>query len=532
MNTRQLLLALILVAAIGVAVGVATGTGTIEDVQSPPTPEPMGAVEDLDLHGGGESTLLGLSTEETDGGTLATGDDDDDGSVDDTTGELDDAVNEEDDDSADGATEDDDDAADDTTDDTTDTIDDTTDETTDSVDDTTDETADSVDETTDDSTDTVDDTTDETTDTIDDTTNETTDTVDQTTDDTEDSIVETTNATTDTTDETTDGTADTVEESGNETNMAADPTNVTTDIEDGDTDETPSTIENSTTDFVDGTAVDRGSNGVDDASIDDSEPDDESTADDVTDDSVVTPSDVPTSEGSTVAIGAIVAAVGLAAVRTGQFAGVSAGASPASTWLQIRSAWTFVREAVDWPRYLPAFYNRFDDTDPLENETRRRLYEEIELEPGISLAELDERTDCSRSTIRYHVRVLSRETMLESALVFGNRRLVATEGEPATDDSPSSTLTARAAVRDETLRDVLEAIADTEDATGVRLADRLDRDPSTVAHHLERLENAELVDRDSEGRTVVNRLTPGAWNALAVDEDHSSVDGSDGDDHD
>jgi DNA-binding MarR family transcriptional regulator len=51
--------------------------------------------------------------------------------------------------------------------------------------------------------------------------------------------------------------------------------------------------------------------------------------------------------------------------------------------------------------------------------------------------------------------------------------------------------------------------------SGRDVAAALDRDSGTVSHHLSRLEEDGLVERDRDGRSIVNRLTPTAEAALA-----------------
>ena len=76
-----------------------------------------------------------------------------------------------------------------------------------------------------------------------------------------------------------------------------------------------------------------------------------------------------------------------------------------------------------------------------------------------------------------------------------------------------------AALDDEGTAEVLHALARLGASHGGRLADELDRDASTVSHHLSRLEDAGLVEREREGRAVVNRLAPEVRAMLRGDED-------------
>jgi DNA-binding transcriptional ArsR family regulator len=62
---------------------------------------------------------------------------------------------------------------------------------------------------------------------------------------------------------------------------------------------------------------------------------------------------------------------------------------------------------------------------------------------------------------------------------------------------------------------VLVTLAKEGDASVSTIADALDRDPSTVSHHLSRLEEDGLVERERDGRSKVNRLAPATEAALA-----------------
>lgn len=61
---------------------------------------------------------------------------------------------------------------------------------------------------------------------------------------------------------------------------------------------------------------------------------------------------------------------------------------------------------------------------------------------------------------------------------------------------------------------VLEAVARLEPTSGSELAATLDRDPSTVSHHLSRLADAGLVKRERDGPALHNSLAPEARPAL------------------
>ncbi|SEO77945.1 Helix-turn-helix domain-containing protein [Halogranum amylolyticum] len=137
------------------------------------------------------------------------------------------------------------------------------------------------------------------------------------------------------------------------------------------------------------------------------------------------------------------------------------------------------------------------DGERFDNEVRSTVFRTIVDSPGTYVAALAEETDIPRSTIRYHVRVLEREGAVFGEKIRGRHRCF-----PRCHDDPALT----AALADEVLVDVLEAIARVEPASTSELAAELDRAPSTVSHHISRLAEDGLVDRERDGGAVLTRL--------------------------
>lgn len=146
----------------------------------------------------------------------------------------------------------------------------------------------------------------------------------------------------------------------------------------------------------------------------------------------------------------------------------------------------------------PIGYSRHDDSDPLENEVRRTVYETVLDEPGKYVSRIAIDTDTPESTVRYHVRILEDETLVETRKIRGKRRVF-----PANAADASVEI----AMHDEVTADVLETIERTEPASVSTLADALDRSPSTVSYHVSRLEESGLITRDRDGSHVLVSLT-------------------------
>lgn len=144
-------------------------------------------------------------------------------------------------------------------------------------------------------------------------------------------------------------------------------------------------------------------------------------------------------------------------------------------------------------------YSRSDDSDPLENETRRRIYDLVTDAPGTYHAQLAAEADVTEETVRYHARVLVEEGLVESRKLRGRRRLY-----PVTLDEVDPDLAA--ALADGATSNVLSAIERQEPTTLSRLAESVGRAPSTVAYHLDRLEEDGLITRERDGSAVRVRL--------------------------
>ncbi|WP_162562571.1 winged helix-turn-helix transcriptional regulator [Salinigranum rubrum] len=142
----------------------------------------------------------------------------------------------------------------------------------------------------------------------------------------------------------------------------------------------------------------------------------------------------------------------------------------------------------------------------ITHETRASLYDHLRAKPGTYLAALSDvaAIDAPRPTVRYHLKVLERRGLVTSEKRRGKRRFFPVGTAPDALELAMESAPARA---------VLEALAESADTVS-GLAERVDRDPSTVTYHLSRLEDDGLVNRERQGQAVVNRLTPGARTVL------------------
>jgi DNA-binding transcriptional ArsR family regulator len=157
------------------------------------------------------------------------------------------------------------------------------------------------------------------------------------------------------------------------------------------------------------------------------------------------------------------------------------------------------RLGVRLPLVPVAGYSRYDDSDPLDNETRAAIHELVTERPGIYHASLADETGVAVETIRYHGRILADEGLVEEQMIRGRRRLFPVQ---LNVEDPR----VAAALADPDASDIIAAIERREPTTPSALADALDRARSTVSHHLERLEEDGLVARERDGSRCWVRL--------------------------
>ena len=143
---------------------------------------------------------------------------------------------------------------------------------------------------------------------------------------------------------------------------------------------------------------------------------------------------------------------------------------------------------------------RNGNDDPLDNEVRAAIYDVVSENSGVRLTRLADELDVGTSTVRYHVRVLDDAGKVEAETIWG-RRWVSVPTVERTD------LVLTAALNEEALTSVFEVLTDLGPASVSELAATLDRAPSTVSHHLQRLASEGLVERKRDGSAVRTSLT-------------------------
>lgn len=147
-------------------------------------------------------------------------------------------------------------------------------------------------------------------------------------------------------------------------------------------------------------------------------------------------------------------------------------------------------------------YSRLSKDELLDNDTRRRVYEVLQEDPGLRLSEVARRAGCSTSTARYHLRRLKREDMVRAA------------GEPRMQRwFPAGDMGAQAMEREAVLdignsREVYRAIQAHPGASLGEIADAVGTSSPAAHKVVQRLVDAGLVVKERDGRRVALRPVP------------------------
>ncbi|MEF8855976.1 MAG: metalloregulator ArsR/SmtB family transcription factor [Haloplanus sp.] len=132
----------------------------------------------------------------------------------------------------------------------------------------------------------------------------------------------------------------------------------------------------------------------------------------------------------------------------------------------------------------------------LELESRRRIFQRVSDEPGIHFRTLLNDLDYARGTLQYHLRRLASEGLVEISDDGKYTRYYPAEAFEEGDR------TAMNALRRKYGRRILTHLLADGPLSTAELGDRIDKAASTVSWHLSRLEDAGLVTKERDGRSV------------------------------
>ena len=148
-----------------------------------------------------------------------------------------------------------------------------------------------------------------------------------------------------------------------------------------------------------------------------------------------------------------------------------------------------------------------DREELLGQPTRAAVYDRVHEAPGETLSDIADAVGVTKSTVRYHVRVLREAGLVDATEAAGALRVAPADADVELVASLNAPGTGA----------ILDAVAEHEPVSVTELAEATDRAPSTVSHHLTTLEERGFVERERAGESVVTTLAPATRAALTAE---------------
>jgi len=140
------------------------------------------------------------------------------------------------------------------------------------------------------------------------------------------------------------------------------------------------------------------------------------------------------------------------------------------------------------------------DEPELDLQSRRTIYQYVRDNPGSHFRALLEDLEYAQGTLQYHLRWLEDQGLLEESDDGKFTRYYPAEEFDEVDQAVMN------ALRREYARRIVAHLAVEGALSTADLSDRLERSPSTVSWHLSKLEDADLVTKERQGRSVEYEL--------------------------
>ncbi len=126
--------------------------------------------------------------------------------------------------------------------------------------------------------------------------------------------------------------------------------------------------------------------------------------------------------------------------------------------------------------------------------TRKRIYEEILMNPGLHFRELQKRLNMPLGMLEYHLQVLEREGLIVSKMDGKYKRFFADRSMTREERRVMGSL------RNEIARKIVIFLIENGKARHREIASKLNIRASTLSYHLSKLVKAGILAREIEGR--------------------------------
>jgi DNA-binding transcriptional ArsR family regulator len=135
--------------------------------------------------------------------------------------------------------------------------------------------------------------------------------------------------------------------------------------------------------------------------------------------------------------------------------------------------------------------------DLLELKTRKQIYDFIHKYPGIHLREIIRKLDLSEGTIRYHLKYLEKNEVINKKIEDGYSRFYATNSVSSVNKKILQLM------RKQVPRNIMLYLLVSTYASQKNLSDELIKTPSTIKFHLKKLIKMEIIEEATQEKGFV-----------------------------
>ncbi|MEW6295852.1 MAG: winged helix-turn-helix transcriptional regulator [Candidatus Diapherotrites archaeon] len=138
----------------------------------------------------------------------------------------------------------------------------------------------------------------------------------------------------------------------------------------------------------------------------------------------------------------------------------------------------------------------------LQLETRKKLYEAIEENPGLHFRELQRRVNLATGSLQYHLEFLQKKHLVRIEKQGKFNRYYTVRGRQFGEDSKLMSI-----LRQESMRKIIVFLLQKKGANNSKIAENISLSPSTTSSHLKKLIELNLIQKKKKGKEKVYYIT-------------------------
>lgn len=139
--------------------------------------------------------------------------------------------------------------------------------------------------------------------------------------------------------------------------------------------------------------------------------------------------------------------------------------------------------------------------DALFLDTRQRIFNLIEQNPGLHFREIQRRTNLAVGSLQYHLDYLVKKNLIKIEKRGKFTRYYTVGGVQLGESQATMSL-----LRQESLRKIAIFLLTKKRANNTKISEALGLSPSTISWHLEKLTTAGIIEKKRKGRKIFYKL--------------------------